>query len=107
MKRYKYHNLLKISPPLFLNEVVAKVTFSLESTPTYLCRSTYSYARQEALKNQHCARESATQMPFAVTSASAWLASSPGPTPGRGNEASAWPDTKITACAHNRVRLTT
>ena len=46
-------------------------------------------------------------MPFAVTTASAWLASSPGPSPGPGNEASAWPDTKITAWAHNRTRLTT
>ena len=39
----------EISPPPFLNEVVAKGCFSLESMPTYLCHSTYCYVEQEAV----------------------------------------------------------
>ena len=39
----------EISPPPFLNEIVAKGCFSLESMPTYLCHSTYCYVEQEAV----------------------------------------------------------
>ena len=49
----------KIRPSSFLNEVVAKGAYSLESTPTHLCSSTCCYVKQEVLKKQYEGRHAA------------------------------------------------
>ena len=41
----------KISPPPFLNEVVAKGAFLSKTMPTYLCCSMYCYVKQEVPKS--------------------------------------------------------
>ena len=52
---------MKISPPPFLNKVVA-VFFSLESMPIYV--AVLLLIKQEAPKKQHCARGGTRQTPL-------------------------------------------
>ena len=55
----KVRPTLEITPPLFLNEAVAKGALLMKiATPTYLCHSPCSYAKQEGQKKQHCIRGS-------------------------------------------------
>ena len=73
----KVRPTLKIIPPPFLNEAVAKGALLMKiATPTYLCHSPCSYVKQEGPKKQHCIRGSTNnwrQTPFAVTaSSSTW-----------------------------------
>ena len=65
-----YRNLSKISPPPFVNKIVAKSTFlSIVSTPIYAVVRAVMLIKQEALKKQHCARGGANkwrQISFAI-----------------------------------------
>ena len=56
----------KIRPPPFFDWSCCKGCFSLESTPTHMCRTTWYYIKQKGPKKQHCARGGTDKTAFAV-----------------------------------------